>query len=263
MDDPTGLCSLENFWHLLQNAPQKVLLLDYDGTLAPFRRERDKAFPYPGTRELLEKIQQSGETRLIIVSGRNIKDVISLLGLKQLPEIWGGHGFERLLPDTSVQRQKISATCTLNLQKAFVWAKEHGHESNCEQKTSSLAFHWRGLNEEIKEQLEEKVSKAWEPLTKGQDLKIHPFDGGLELRCGGMHKGDAIKQILDECSKDAAIAYLGDDLTDEDAFKTLKGKGLSVLVRDSHRNTSADCRLVPPDELLVFLHNWHKFSKKI
>ena len=261
MEEPR-ICSLETFWHLLQNGPQKVLLLDYDGTLAPFHKKRDQAFPYPGVRKILEKIQQSGKTRLIIVSGRNIKDIVPLLGLKQLPEIWGGHGFEHLLPDTSVQRQKIPATCSLNLQKAFLWAKEHGHEHNCEQKPSSLAFHWRGVKKEIRQKLEEKVREAWEPLTMGQNLEIQPFDGGLELRCAGMHKGDAIKQILDECSKDAMIAYLGDDLTDEDAFKALKGKGLSVLVRDTQRDTLADCWLTPPDELLDFLHHWYRYSTK-
>jgi trehalose 6-phosphate phosphatase len=261
--EPPRPCSLETFWQLLQNGSQKVLLLDYDGTLAPFRQERDKAFPYPGVREILEKIQLSGKTRLIIVSGRNIKNVVSLLGLKQLPEIWGGHGFERLLPESSLQRQKISGACSLNLHKAFLWVKEHGYESNCEQKASSLAFHWRGQKEKIIKQLEEKVRRAWEPLTREQNLAIHPFDGGLELRCAGMHKGDAITKVLGECSKDAVIAYLGDDLTDEDAFKTLKGKGLSVLVRDTHRDTSADCWLTPPDELLDFLENWHKFSTKM
>ncbi len=259
MENPRR-CSLETFWQLLKNGSQKVLLLDYDGTLAPFRQERDKAFPYPGVREVLENIQRSGKTRLIIVSGRNINNVASLLGLKKLPEIWGGHGFERLMPDSPLQRQKISTACSFNLHKAFLWAKEHGHESNCEQKSSSLAFHWRGQKEKVIKQLEEKVSKAWEPLTEEQNLEIHPFDGGLELRCAGMHKGDAIKQILAESSKDAVIAYLGDDLTDEDAFKTLKGKGLSVLVRYTHRDILADCWLTPPDELLDFLKNWHKFS---
>ena len=262
MEDPRP-CSLETFWQLLQTASQRVLVLDYDGTLAPFRQERDKAIPYPGVREILEKIQHSGKTRLIIVSGRSIKDVVPLLGLEQLPEIWGGHGFERLLPDTALQRKKISATCSLNLQKAFLWAKEHGFENNCEQKTSSLAFHWRGLKEEIKEQLQKKVSKAWKPLTEEQNLEIHLFDGGIELRCAGTHKGDAIKQILSESSKDAMIAYLGDDLTDEDAFKTLKGKGLSVLVRDHHRDSLADCWLTPPDELLDFLQKWFRYSTKI
>ena len=78
-----------------------------------------------------------------------------------------------------------------------------------------------------------------------------------------MHKGDAVKQILAESPNDAVIAYLGDDLTDEDAFKALQGKGLSVLVRDTRRETLADCWLTPPHELLDFLHNWYKNSTKI
>jgi trehalose-6-phosphatase len=56
------------------------------------------------------------------------------------------------------------------------------------------------------------------------------------------------------------VAYLGDDLTDEDAFRALKGKGLSVLVRKESRTTEADCWLKPPDELLDFLKKWHKLS---
>ena len=92
MEDPR-LCSLETFWQPLQTASQRLLVLDYDGTLAPFQQERNKAFPYPGVREILAKIQRSGKTRLIIVSGRNITDIIPLLGLKQLPEIWGWSRF--------------------------------------------------------------------------------------------------------------------------------------------------------------------------
>ncbi|MFC1837756.1 trehalose-phosphatase [Thermodesulfobacteriota bacterium] len=259
MEEP-GLFSLNTFWPKLQEAKQRILLLDYDGTLAPFHQERDRAHPYSGVTDILKKIQNSGKTRLIIVSGRNIEDIISLLGLEQLPEIWGGHGFERLLPGSNLQRREISASCSLKLQEAFRWVKEHGYESNCEHKGSSLAFHWRGQKEEIKEKLEDLVSRAWKPLTKGQDLEIHPFDGGLELRCAGMHKGDVIRQILDESSEDAMIAYLGDDQTDEDAFRALKGKGLSVLVRETRRSTLADYWITPPDQLLDFLQNWHRFT---
>ncbi len=259
MEEPS-LISLENFWSKVQKAKHRVLILDYDGTLAPFRMERDRAYPYPGVKETLERIQTSGKTRLIIVSGRIIKDITSLLGLEQLPEIWGGHGFERLLPDSTLQRKNISASCSDKLQKAFLWAKDNGYETNCEQKGSSLAFHWRGLKEETKKELEKKVGAAWEPLTESQELEIQPFDGGLELRCAGMHKGDAVIQILGESAKDAIIAYLGDDLTDEDAFRALKGKGLAVLVRETHRTTMADYWLTPPDELLTFLQNWHKFT---
>ncbi|HEX2917492.1 MAG TPA: hypothetical protein VHN81_03180, partial [Edaphobacter sp.] len=54
-------------------APSSVLLLDYDGTLAPFRIERDQAYPYAGVIPILESIQQNGRTELIVITGRPIQ----------------------------------------------------------------------------------------------------------------------------------------------------------------------------------------------
>jgi len=255
-------CSLETFWKQLQTASQKVLLLDYDGTLAPFQLKRNKAFPYPGVREILEKIQAFAKTRIIIVSGRAVDDLLPLLGLKHLPELWGSHGFERQLPDGTRLVQEIDVNCFHNLARAFNWMKEHGYEADCEKKPSSLAFHWRGIENGRRQQLEKTVRNAWSPLTKGIDLEVHSFDGGLELRCAGFHKGEAVRQVLAECGQNVSVAYLGDDLTDEDAFKALKGKGLSVLVRETYRDTLADYWLQPPADLIHFLQNWLSFSSK-
>jgi trehalose 6-phosphate phosphatase len=256
----TTACSLETFWQELQAGSPRVLLLDYDGTLAPFQRARDQAFPYPGAREILDKIQASGQTRLIIVSGRAVQDLQPLLGLKHLPELWGSHGFERQFPDGRLLSEKLDENCLQNLKKAYSWMSEHGYVAGCEKKPSSIAFHWRGATQEKREKLAKTIWDAWSPLTRDADLEIHSFDGGLELRCAGFHKGKAVRQVMAECGRDAVFAYLGDDLTDEDAFRVLQGRGLSVLVRDTYRETLADCWLRPPDELLDFLQQWLTFS---
>ncbi|NIP26121.1 MAG: trehalose-phosphatase, partial [Phycisphaerae bacterium] len=75
----------------------------------------------------------------------------------------------------------------------------------------------------------------------------------LELRVPGRDKGDAVGTILAEMNQDAVTAYLGDDLTDEDAFKAIKGKGIGILVREELRSTAADVWIRPPEELLTFL----------
>jgi trehalose-phosphatase len=261
MEEP-DLSSLASFWPEFKKTASKILILDYDGTLAPFKADRNKAFPYPGVREILKKIRDSSQTRLIIVSGRNVEDITVMLDMQGPPEIWGGHGFERKLPGADIKRKKIPASCSAKLEKAFTWVRDHGYETNCEHKGSSLAFHWRGLTGEASTILKEKVNRAWSPLTEEGELAVHPFDGGLELRCKGMHKGDAVRQILKESTENSVVAYLGDDFTDEDAFRALKGKGLTVLVRNEYRETLADHWLKPPDDLLPFLQNWYKYSVK-
>jgi trehalose-phosphatase len=259
MEEPAPQ-ALKYFWQKLHDASQRVLLLDYDGTLAPFQTERDKAFPYPGVRDILKTIQASGQTRLIIISGRAVADLLPLLGLENIPEIWGSHGFERRLPDGSVKSQNIEPKSQQYLKKAYSWIKEHGYINDCEIKPASLAFHWRRREKNERLHLEKTVRNAWASFTKDGELSIHRFDGGLELRYDSFNKGEAVKQILSEYDTEIVVAYLGDDLTDEDAFKALKGKGLSVLVRDTYRDTLADCWLAPPDELLDFLNNWNRFS---
>jgi len=255
-------CSLDTFWRQLQAASHRVLLLDYDGTLAPFQLERDRAFPYPGVREILNKILNTGRTRLIIISGRAVEALQPLLGLDRLPELWGSHGYERRLQDGTLLTGEIEAGCLRGLEKAYTWMTAHGHGADCEKKPSSIAFHWRGAAASERRKLARTIRQAWTPFTKGTGLEIHAFDGGLELRCAGVHKGRAVGKVLQECDRDTVLAYLGDDLTDEDAFRTLQGHGLSVLVRDTYRDTAADCWLRPPDELLDFLRNWHIFSVK-
>ena len=247
---------LENFFPCLKTAPQGLLMLDYDGTLAPFRVERDQAFPYPGVREALKKIRHSGKTRLIIVTGRKIEDVLPLLGLTPPPEIWGSHGLERLLPDGSYRRKPISKEQRDLLTQMKHWAEKFGWTPRFERKPGGAAFHWRGLSDSEKERLAQAVLNRWKVLAEQVGFLLHYFDGGLEFRTKGISKGEAVRQLLKESEPETCAAYLGDDQTDEDAFRALGDRGLSVLVRGEPRPTAAAIRLVPPDELLNFLKKW-------
>ena len=82
------------------------------------------------------------------------------------------------------------------------------------------------------------------------------FDGGIELRVSEWSKGTAVRTVLEELTPNAAVAYLGDDTTDEDAFRALKGRGLTVLVREEARASDADIWLQPPGGLVTFLQGW-------
>jgi trehalose-phosphatase len=248
---------LTAFFHAVAAAARRALLLDYDGTLAPFRVERDQAVPYPGVRDALGAMIRAGHTRLVVISGRRASDVPALLGLERPPEIWGTHGWERLRADGAYQLDELGVPQARGLAEAAAWAEARLLGGHCERKPASVALHWRGLPPAAAAELRREAMGRWAPLAADAGLALHSFDGGIELRAPGRDKGFAVRTILEEIGEGAALAYLGDDLTDEDAFKALAGCGLGVLVRAEPRPTAATAWLRPPDELLAFLWRWH------
>ena len=246
------------FFDDLRKCQSRALLLDYDGTLAPFTPKRDEALPYPGVTEVLKKIIQNGGTRLVLISGRRMDDLVPLLGLQELPEIWGSHGGERLLPDGSYQKEALGRAAALGLEAIAAWMAEMGWGARLERKPLSVALHWRGMKPREMEEMRTKVLEHLPALVAGTGLCLCAFDGGLELRPQGITKGEAVETILAEMEVGTVVAYLGDDLTDEDAFAALKHRGLGVLVRDTLRQTKADLWLRPPEELLGFLRQWKR-----
>ncbi len=70
---------VNEFFDRLPRAKQRALFLDYDGTLAPFKTNPGEALPYRGVRELISRIMERSETRLVIVTGRWTRDLIPLL----------------------------------------------------------------------------------------------------------------------------------------------------------------------------------------
>jgi trehalose-phosphatase len=82
------------------------------------------------------------------------------------------------------------------------------------------------------------------------------FDGGMEIHATARSKGDAVRAIVAEAGNRGAIAYLGDDVTDEDAFAALQGYGIGILVRSDYRPTVADVWIRPPEGVVDFLTSW-------
>ena len=123
-------------------------------------------------------------------------------------------------------------------------------------KPGGIAVHWRGLPPAEIEKIQSRVQEGWAPFAATPGIKLVHFDAGLELRVAHPDKGDAVAAILHSFNLQAPIAFLGDDFTDEDAFRVLGSRGLSVLVRPEYRETKADIWLKPPEELIAFLQQW-------
>ncbi len=256
-------------WHLSQQpltifleelplASRRLLMLDYDGTLAPFHVDRDRAVPYPEIMPALKALAGQEDTRLVLVSGRKVSEIQALMPLARSLEVWGGHGWERQKPNQSLERHPLPEPVRNNLQQAADQMSDLG--TALEIKPASVAVHWRGKGAAEQKALGNRVLEVWLPLTDGVALEVHRFDGGLELRCQGRTKGDVVRQLLKEEPEGVLAAYLGDDMTDEDAFNALSGHGLSVLVRAEYRETAASVWLRPPGELTLFLESWRAHS---
>lgn len=245
-----------DFLELVHTSRRRVLLLDYDGTIAPFTADRDRAVPYPEAGELIRCIMDSCSTRLALISGRPARQLLSLPGLQPHPEIWGSHGLERLRPDGQYERTQVEEHAEKILCEAAAWLEHDGIGSLAEIKHGAVAVHWRGLSQARAQEARSCAYRVLSALSGLAELSLCEFDCGLELRARRSSKGDAVRMVLSEIDDDVPIAYLGDDLTDEYAFRALLGRGLTVLVRPTYRFTAAQVWMRPPDDVIDFLTGW-------
>ncbi|HWR13516.1 MAG TPA: trehalose-phosphatase [Terriglobales bacterium] len=234
----------------------RALLLDYDGTIAPFVNDRSRAHPYPQVPALLDEIMERCGTRVVIVSGRPVKDITLLLQTRLRPEIWGCYGLERLLPAGQYSCVRLSPECDSILSETALRLEGAGLAAYLEQKRGCVAVHWRGLLPNRQEEIRALAYRTFSMFTGRNGFFVSEFDGGVELRHRAGTKRHAVETILSELGSDVAVAYMGDDATDEEAFRLLNDRGLTILVRPTYRFTAAQLWLQPPQELRAFLSEW-------
>lgn len=259
---PESAEKLERFFATFLRSQPPILLLDYDGTLAPFRVDRFKAQPWAGVRELLADIQRHRRTRITVISGRPAGEVVQLLGLAPAPEVWGLHGAEQLHPDGRRELEQLPAETEARLEELREKLRRDSFGGLFEEKANAVVMHWRGASPRKAAEIEARTRALFEPLAQADGLMLLKFEAGLELRAG-RDKGAAVTAILEEACGgeplEAPVAFLGDDITDESAFRAvnaLHGPHLTALVRRELRETAADVWLRPPRELLGFLRSW-------
>ncbi len=256
---------LREFFEVLThaNAQKRVLVLDYDGTLAPLVVDPLQAYPYIGVVERLDAIMETG-TRMVIATGRKVVEIPPLLLLRHPIEICGVHGWEQQLPDGTFTRTLVPIEKRRALDRVEEWMAEAEKIGGWyERKHASIVLHWRALMEAgDNATIAALIAHVdiWWKKTGTEHLSRYPTDGGVEIRAKGWDKG----MVVESLTKDADIAaFMGDDTTDEDAFRrikhtpSLRNKVLGILVKDEWRSSSdATAHLRPPTELLSFFDRW-------
>src|SRR5438270_3487536 len=256
-----GQFAQSQWWKALRDAGASVLMLDYDGTLAAFTADRLRATAYAGVPERLIALAGIRGVRLAILSGRPAKELLGLLPQELKLEIWGSHGRERLFPNGSYEAIPISPAQSRHLDEFEELAIGEGFAFVLERKLGSLALHTRSLDAGDAKRLFELAQSKYRSIALADTnagFEWLPFDGGVEIRGTGRTKADAVARILSEMPLDVPVAYLGDDHTDEDAFRVLQDRenAASVLVRAQPRETAAKWWIIPPTELLAFLDRY-------
>jgi trehalose-phosphatase len=217
--------------------------LDLDGTLAPIVAEPSAACVPHETREAVGRLAAAG-WRIVVVSGRPRAEARRMIGNPRVA-VYGGHGLEGLpaSPDSrgALARLRRVATRVEGLLPDHPGAR-------VERKPSGVAFHDR--------QVPNEALAAWRRALRAR-LDGSNLDGleclagrrVLELRPAGVHKGLVVAHVLGprrSSRTDASIVAMGDDTTDEDMFRVLGSRGLSVRIGTSTRRSLARRRLPSP-----------------
>jgi trehalose-phosphatase len=239
--------------------PQRLLLLDYDGTLAPFKANRSEAVPYRGVRRVLSEVLAAPQSRAVVISGRSVTELRGLLGDRIPVEIWGAHGWERLTSDNELTKWTPEPSKQAALSEAQVAIRKIVSDELIEAKTASTAVHLRPLALAEADRVRSATQEVWRGYVERSGLELMTFDGGLELRDPSRTKATAVEAMLRESVPGTFVAYLGDDRTDADAFERIGDRGWSILVASDVRPSSAGFSLTPPGDVLRFLRAWAKW----
>jgi trehalose-6-phosphatase len=248
-----------SFFCRLATADNGVLLLDYDQTIGLFSINQCVTSSCLSIPELLQAIMAQGRTRVILISELRVAEVVALLQMSPAPEIWGSRGLQRRSSSGDCEVLDIRAEAEEALAAVDLSLEAQGLSRVTEVQPGSITVRWSGLGRRVMEEVRDRASEAWLNASDHRWLLAREFEGGIEFRLRLWDKGDAVQQLLCELGSDVPVAYLGDEKSDEDAFRAMKDRGFCVLVRPKFIPTSADLWL-QPGEVPRFLIEWLQAS---
>ncbi|XP_039069333.1 probable trehalose-phosphate phosphatase D [Hibiscus syriacus] len=247
-----------------------VVFLDYDGTLSPIVDDPDKAFMSAEMRMAVREVAKYFPTS--IVSGRSREKVKEFV---QLSNVYyaGSHGLDILAPPRADKKVNEGAFQPAKLylpaiQEISIELEDTIRDiqgARLEDNKFCISVHYRQVQPKDREILKERVKSLVENrpefrLTEGKMvLEVRP---SIEW-----NKGDALNYLLETLgfnnAKDVLPLYIGDDRTDEDAFKVIAGRreGFPIIVSSIPRDTIAWYSLRDPSDVLAFLLRLAKWKK--
>lgn len=230
----------------LAATPVLLIACDYDGTLAPIVSDPREAHPKRESVVALRNLAGMSQTPVAVISGRALRDLASLIGAPEDIHLVGSHGsefdldFATHLPDEARQLRE-------RLREELVELSGTGNGFAIEEKPASIAFHYRNAADDEADRALSRILEGpacYEGVVTRHGKKV------IELGVVTTHKGAALDMLRHRVGATAAI-FIGDDLTDEDAFATLRGPDIGIKVGDGE--TAASFRVKDSDEVAQLL----------
>lgn len=234
-----------------KKAKKRHLFLDYDGTLVPFSKHPKLAVPTENLIALLRSIASDARTQVTIISGRDsgtLEEWFNDLPVNLVAE----HGASVRLKDGKWRHHReVDQTWKPIMRPTMELYKQRSPGSFLEEKTHTLAWHYRNVHPELGFIRSRELLDNLHHLVRNTPLQIIDGNKVIEVRISGVDKGAVAKQFLDQEAYDFILA-VGDDKTDEDMFKALAGRAVTVKIGPGH--TAAQYNLSNQAEVANLLH---------
>jgi trehalose-phosphatase len=244
--------ALEHVEEIARSGDRIAVFLDYDGTLTPIVSHPEDAWLSESMRQTLRSL--AARVPVAILSGRDLDDVRGRVLVDGIVYA-GSHGFD--IVGAGGLRRELGAAYLSVLDTAETELREALDEipgAQLERKHFSVAAHYRNVNEDDAFRVAlavDAVAARHRDLRRISGKKVYELLPDIDW-----NKGKAVLWLLEtlELERGSALPiFIGDDRTDEDAFRALQKRGVGILVSEQPQVTAASYWLNDPEEVERFL----------
>lgn len=215
-------------------ASHRNLLLDYDGTLVPFTRHPREARPDGNLLKLIATLAKDSRTNLTIISGRDsiiLEEWFQSIPLNLVAE--HGASIKRAGQEYWIQEKEIDQTWKPAVRPTFEMFVQRCPGSFVEEKNHTLAWHYRNVEPDLGFIRSRELLDSLFHLVRNSNVQVIDGNKVIEVRVAGVDKGVAARKLIDENHSDFILA-IGDDKTDEDMFRVLADRAVTIKVGPGH-----------------------------
>jgi trehalose 6-phosphate synthase/phosphatase len=234
-----------------KRAHRRHLLLDYDGTLVPLAKHPKLAIPNDDLLKLLSILSSDTHTEATIISGRDSETLEQWF--KDLPiNLIAEHGAAMRLKNGIWQIEKeLDQSWKPRIRPTLELFTQRSPGSMVEEKGHTLAWHYRNVDPELGFVRSRELLDSLHHLLRNTPLNVVDGNKVIEVRLAGVDKGTVATRLLEGEEYDFVLA-VGDDKTDEDMFRALVDKAVTIKIGSG--NTAAKFSLTNQNEVIQLLN---------